>query len=73
MKHYPNRWNYPVHIPPARRVTSGVRRVLPERPIPLERRIDRRATVSDNRAFYATLLLLALPCLALLLRAVTER
>lgn len=31
-----NRWNYPVHIPPARRVGSGVRPVF-DQPIPLTR------------------------------------
>lgn len=47
--------------------------MVPAAPIPLARRIPPHATLSERGAFIATLLMLALPCLALLCKALLER
>lgn len=73
MKHTPplNQWQHPVHIPRARRVKSGSRRMV--LPIPLVRRVEPRATLSEEAAFYATVLAVIAPIFWLLWRAAFER
>lgn len=72
MRH-PNRWNYPVHIPPARRVTSGVRQVHGDPPVLLERPVLRRDTLQHQHWSDAACVLILLVGLALLWRALIER